>query len=77
MTAQRVFQVGNSLVVTIPKELAVKHDLRPGVKVLPKESEEGILFETARKLTPSEWLKKSLASFEKKHARALRELAKR
>lgn len=76
MATQKVFKVGNSLVVTIPKELAVKYNLEPGVEMVSKESKEGIIFKPLKKIAPSKELKNWLVAFEKKYDHALRELAK-
>ncbi len=79
MKSVKIFKAGNSLAVTIPKELALKYGLELGLRVFPEVSKQGIIFKSMadkRPVLPSDlngWLKK----FDKKHFKALRSLANR
>lgn len=84
MTSVKVFKAGNSLAVTVPRELALRLNLRVGDRVRPKIGKMGIAYEPVKrtnKVTPAfsddPVLREWLTDFEKKHGRALRQLAKR
>lgn len=75
MRIQKVIQVGNSLAVTIPPELAQKLNLRKGEQVSWQLKDEAIQMTLVGSRTTSgefnEWLDKTA----KKYGPALRELA--
>ena len=78
MTSQKVFQAGNSWAVTIPRSMAEKYGLEPGLNVIPYPVADGILYKPVRKTGQiskefDTWLKKTA----KKYAPALRRLASR
>lgn len=81
MITQKLFKNGNSVVVSIPKEILKKYNLRDGSQVVLEEKKNGVLLARQEELefTPEintefhEWL----AKFNKKYAKALEELSKK
>jgi len=79
MTTVKVFKAGNSLAVTVPRELALRLNIREGDRVLPEVERSKISYRTLKKgsASVSPEFKRWLRAFEKKYDRALEELAKR
>lgn len=81
MITQKLFKNGNSIVVSIPKEILKKYNLRDGSQVVLEEKKNGVLFARQEGLDSvpdintefHEWL----AKFNKKYAQALEELSKK
>ncbi len=75
MDSVKIIKVGNSLVVTVPRELAVRLNLREGDKMIPKVDGKGIVYDRAASGEDKE-LTKVLKDFKKQYGPAMKRLAK-
>lgn len=80
MFTQKLYKTGNSIAVTIPKQLLEKHNLKEGSEIVLEEEDKKITITSKNnKLAPdvdAEFMK-MIEQFADEHDDVLRELAKR
>ncbi len=77
MDSVKIIKVGNSLAVTVPRELALRLNLREGDKMIPKVQKKGISYNTSKTdSAESKEMDQFLEEFMKEYGPAMKKLAK-